>query len=283
MSVSLLQPVAEVPLLFVDVETTGASSAYGDRITEVAVARVINGEVTDRFSTLVNPRRRIAPAVISLTGITPDMVAEAPDFHEVASDLLTFCRDGVLVGHNVSFDLCFLRNELQTAGRDLRESVDLRHTLDTVRIARKRFGRGGNGLQRLAARLGVVVDTAHRALADVLTTAAVFHIMLEPLGGGRMSLMDVLTLQGGPMKSLADAAPCEALPVELEEALSARTAVKMIYLDARNHRTERTIVPLRLGPAGPERSLMAFCTLRQEQRSFKLARIVELQRIAEPA
>lgn len=282
MSTSLLAKLSDVPLAFLDVETTGASTAYGDRVTEVGIARVENGVVVDHYSQLVNPCRRIAPGVVALTGITPAMVANAPTFREVANDVASRLRGTIPVGHNVGFDVGFLRTEFRSAAMDLEDVVDLRKTLDTVRLARRIYGRGGNGLQRLAARLGVVVGIAHRALADCLTTAAVFDRMLEPLGGGRLSLADVLTLQGGPLKlTTTPAAP--PLPVELEEALAARCEVRMIYLDARNNRTERIVVPIGLTRLGEDRSLTAFCTLRQEQRSFKLARIVELTRIeAEP-
>ena len=280
MSISLLDQLARLPLAFVDVETTGSSAAYGDRVTEVAVARVEGGIVTDRFAALVNPCRRIAPGVVALTGITPAMVADAPPpFRSVASDVADRLRGTVVVGHNVGFDVAFLRHEFRLAAMSIDDVADLRVTLDTVRLARKLFGRGGNGLQRLAARLEVVVDVAHRALADCLTTAAVFDRMLEPLGGGRLSLADVLMLQGGPLK-LADAQPALApLPVDLADALDARREVRMVYLDARNNRTERVVVPLNLTRVGDDRSLTAFCTLRREQRSFKLSRIVELTRI----
>lgn len=279
MSISLLSKLADVPLAFVDVETTGASPGYGDRVTEVAVVRVENNVVTDRWSTLVNPCRRVAPGVVALTGITPAMVETAPLFREVATDLADRLRETVPIGHNVGFDLAFLRAEFGTATMDLDDVADLRRTLDTVRLARKLYGRGGNGLQRLAARLEIVVDVAHRALADSLTTAAVFERMLEPLGGGRLSLADVMLLQGGPLKLAATAPAVAPLPLELEEALALRREVRMVYLDARNNRTERVIIPVRLTRLGDDRSLMVFCTLRQEQRSFKLARIVELTRI----
>jgi DNA polymerase III epsilon subunit family exonuclease len=279
MSISLLDKLSALPLAFVDVETTGASAAYGDRVTEVAVLRVENGVVVDRWSSLVNPGRRIAPGVVALTGITPAMVADAPTFRGIAGDVAAKLRGTVVIGHNVGFDIAFLRAEFRAASMDLDDAADLRKTLDTVRIARRIHGRGGNGLQRLAARLEVMVEVAHRALADCLTTAAVFERMLEPLGGGRLSLADVLMLQGGPLKLGTATLVAAQLPIELDEALTLRREVRMVYLDARNNRTERVIIPIQLTRLGEERSLTAFCALRQEQRSFKLSRIVELTRI----
>ena len=272
---SLLSPLADLPLVFLDVETTGASAAYGDRVTEVAALRIEKGSVVDSYSHLVNPGRPIWPGVSALTGITNEMVADQPRFADIAPLIAEKLRDAIVIGHNVGFDLGFMTNEFRRSGIAVESLFPISKVLDTVRMARRIYGRGGNGLQKLAARLGIHVDVAHRALADCHTTAGVFREMLEPLGGSRMSLADAITLQGGPCRF--DPASCESqLPVELEEALANNSQVRMIYLDARNARTERVIIPMRLGRPGPDRSLMAFCKMRGDQRSFKLSRIVEL-------
>lgn len=275
---SLLSRLADVPLVFLDVETTGASAVYGDRITEVAALRVVNGQVIDAYSQLVNPCRAIWPGVVALTGITDEMVADEPRFADIADTVAAKLGNAIIVGHNVSFDLGFLATELRRSKIQVEQVFEINKVLDTVRLARRIFGRGGNGLQKLAARLGVAVETAHRALADCHTTAGVFREMLEPLGGGRMTLADTILMQGGPCRFCA-LPPEIDLPLDLQDALATQSKVRMIYLDAREARTERIIVPLRLGKPGPERSLTAFCTLRGDQRSFKLSRIVEVTRI----
>jgi DNA polymerase III epsilon subunit-like protein len=146
---------------------------------------------------------------------------------------------------------------------------------DTVRIARRRFGRGGNGLQRLAPRLGVLPTAAHRALADARTTAGVFHRLLEPVGGWATSLCDAIAAQGGPMGLLPVSPRESALPLELEEALDQRGVVTMEYLDARQRRTQRAVQPLHLRKVGGELFLVAHCQLRNDRRTFKLDRIVQ--------
>jgi DNA polymerase-3 subunit epsilon len=275
---SLLSRLADVPLVFLDVETTGSSTTCGDRVTEVAALRIENGQVTDAYAQLVNPCRPIWPGVIALTGITNEMVAEAPTFAGIADVVAAKLSNAIIVGHNVSFDLGFMAAEFRRAKIQIDQLFAINKVLDTVRLARRIFGRGGNGLQKLAARLGINVDTAHRALADCHTTAGVFREMLEPLGGGRMSLADVILLQGGPC-AFKPAPPEIDLPIELQEAMMSGAQVRMIYLDARNARTERVVVPIGLGRPGRERCLTAFCTLRGDQRSFKLSRIVEVTRI----
>jgi hypothetical protein len=153
--------------------------------------------------------------------------------------------------------------------------------LDTVRIARRRFGRGGNGLQALARRFGIVIETAHRALADVRTTIGVMQTLLEPQGAWNVPLCDALLAQGGKM-GLLPANPRESLlPLELEEALELRKPVMMEYLDAREARTHRVIEPRFIRRVAGELMLVAHCQLRQAQRTFKLERIVQLTRIEE--
>lgn len=274
---SLLSKLRDVRVVFFDVETTGSSPKFGDRITEVGLARYEGGQLVERFSQLVNPQRRIWPGVVALTGITNEMVADQPPFAEVAYDIARRMRNAIIVGHNVSFDLGFIQSEFRRSGIELASLFEVPKVLDTVRIARRRFGRGGNGLQKLACRLGVQVETAHRALADCLTTAAVFERMLEPLGGWSMQLGDAVLLQGGVCKFAGKQEP--SLPVELEDAMASKGPVRMIYLDANNNRTERIVVPVDLRSAGDDRTLTAFCTMRQERRVFKLSRIVELSRV----
>lgn len=275
---SLLSRLADVPLVFLDVETTGASAVYGDRVTEVGLVRFENGQVVDSYSQLVNPGRRIWPGVVALTGITNEMVADQPRFADVADTIAAKLSNAIVVGHNVSFDLGFIASEFRRSRIQIEQVFEISKVLDTVRLARRIFGRGGNGLQKLAARLNIAVEVAHRALADSHTTAGVFREMLEPLGGGRMTLADTILLQGGPCR-FCTTPPEIDLPLDLQDALANQTQVKMVYLDARNARTERVIVPLKLGKPGPERCLFAHCMLRGDQRSFKLSRIVEVSRI----
>jgi DNA polymerase III epsilon subunit-like protein len=131
----------------------------------------------------------------------------------------------------------------------------------------------------LARRLGIEPMTAHRALADAQTTHLVFEQLLQPVGGWAISLCDALREQGGPMGLLPASATENLLPLELEEALEQSRPVLMDYLDARQKRTQRIIRPLQLRRFKGEMVLIAHCHLRDDQRTFKLERIVELKRI----
>lgn len=207
MSPSLLSRLVDLPVAFFDVETTGASTRRGDRVIEVGIARFERGRCVDRYAQLVNPGRSVPPAISALTGISPLMLANAPTFEQSSQAVRERLLGTVLVGHNVRFDLGFLDHEFRQVGTTFvaavgRESV----VIDTVQLARRTFGRGGNGLQALAARLRLPVGQAHRALDDALVTAALLERLLEPTGWSSR-LADVLAAQGGVCRLPGVAAP----------------------------------------------------------------------------
>jgi DNA polymerase-3 subunit epsilon len=278
--ISLIQTLRETPLAFVDVETTGASADFGHRVIEIGVCRLEGGRCVAEYEQLIDPERRISPGVTAMTGITQAMVTGQPKFTEQFPRLLPLLHGAVILGHNVRFDLGFLRKEFRRCGQEIRAALgEAVHVLDTVRIARRRFGRGGNALQSLAPRLGYQPDIAHRALADAKSTAFVFEKLMEPVGGWDLCLCDAIKEQGGPM-GLMPVSPRESLlPLELEEALEQRCAVMMEYLDVRQNRTHRLIEPLTIRRSGGELLMVAYCHMRQERRTFKLDRIVQLTKV----
>lgn len=276
---SLIQLLCDTPLAFVDVETTGASAQFGDRVIELGIVRVEGGKVVAEYQQLIDPQRRISPGVTALTGISQAMVDGQPRFADQFPAALPLLSGAVVLGHNVRFDLSFLRKEFWRCGREITEALGEAPVLDTVRIARKRFGRGGNALQNLARRLGCPPAVAHRALADAQTTLAVFERLMAPVGGWGLCLCDAIREQGGPMGLLPLAARESLLPLELEEALEQRCPVMMEYLDARQNRTRRVIEPMQVRRFHGELTLVAHCHLRNDRRTFKLDRIVQLLRI----
>jgi DNA polymerase III epsilon subunit family exonuclease len=283
MRFSLLQPLCQIPLAFVDTETTGASADFGHRVIELGIVRVENGQKVAEYQQLIDPGRKISLGVTALTGISQHMVAGQPTFEQQLPAALELLRGAIVVGHNVRFDLSFLGREFRRSGNNIVEALGDAHVLDTVRLARRRFGRGGNGLQRLAPRLGVHPVVAHRALADAQTTHLVFEKMVEPLAGWQTSLADTLVAQGGPMGLLAASPREPLLPLELEEALDRRKPVMMEYLDGREQRTQRVIEPVGVRRRGGELHLVAHCHLRGAQRTFKIERIVQLTRLEDLA
>jgi DNA polymerase III epsilon subunit family exonuclease len=280
MPFSLLQPLHEIPIAVVDVETTGASADFGDSVIELGIVRIERGQKVAEYQQLLDPQRRIGPGITALTGITQAMVTGQPRFVDELPRVTELLSGAAILGHNVRFDLSFLNKEFRRCGREMPGVLGPRvPVLDTVRVARRRFGRGGNGLGRLARRLGIEPAIAHRALADAQTTHLVFEKLLEPIGGWGTCLCDVMREQGGPMGLLPTNPRESPLPLALEEALEQRKPVLMEYLDARDQRTHRVIEPLKIRRFRGELLLVAHCQLRNDRRTFKLERVVELTRI----
>ncbi|WP_189461336.1 exonuclease domain-containing protein [Jeongeupia chitinilytica] len=156
-----MNPYYNEPLVFVDLETTGATPA-SDRITEVGIVQV-DADGVRTWSSLVNPQQPIPPFIQRLTGIDDAMVASAPTFAELAETVLAKLQGRVFVAHNARFDYGFLKQEFQRLG--LRFSAPV---LCTVKLSRKLYpNEFKHSLDALVARHGLTVDgERHRALSD---------------------------------------------------------------------------------------------------------------------
>jgi len=158
----------------VDIETTGG---YADnhRITEVAIYHHDGIQITDHFHTLVNPGRRIPQFITGLTGITNEMVQEAPIFEDIAEEIYGWLKDRIFVAHNAHFDYSFLKKEFQDAGIPFST-----RKLCTVRLGRKIIpGLDSYSLGRLAESLGIPITDRHRAFGDAEATARIFDLFLR--------------------------------------------------------------------------------------------------------
>ncbi|MGQ0510615.1 MAG: exonuclease domain-containing protein [Betaproteobacteria bacterium] len=151
----------DAPLAIVDLETTGAHSSW-DRVTEIAVVEVDGGEISSEWSTLVNPGTRIPPAIQALTGITDDMVSDAPAFEDLAASLFERLEGRVFVAHNARFDYGFLKHEFERAGLKFQA-----RTLCTVKLSRRLYPEHPrHNLDSLIARHNLACHARHRAMGD---------------------------------------------------------------------------------------------------------------------
>jgi DNA polymerase-3 subunit epsilon len=156
----LSNPAIDTPIAFVDLETTGGSTA-DHRITEIGVVEAGRQGVF-RWSTLVDPQQPIPPFIQQLTGITDEMVRGAPTFDEIALGLSERLNGKLFVAHNASFDRGFLRSEFRRAGVGFNPDV-----LCTVRLSRALYpAEKRHGLDALVERHALVPSARHRALAD---------------------------------------------------------------------------------------------------------------------
>ena len=149
------------PLIFLDLETTGMLAAE-ERITEIGLVEIAEGEFVGSWSQLVNPQKSIPPFIQSLTGISDEMVEDAPTFGQLAPALFERLEGKLLVAHNARFDSGFLKNEFERVGI----SYDPR-VLCTVKLSRKLFPEHRrHNLDSLIERHGLVCSARHRALGD---------------------------------------------------------------------------------------------------------------------
>ncbi len=157
-----------------DLETTGISHIT-EKITEVGIIKIKNGEIIDTFECFVNPEKPIPPKVVEVTHITDDMVKDAETIDKVMPKVLEFMGDSVLVAHNADFDIGFMKYNCEQLGL----KFEYTH-IDTLRLAKAIFPEFTKyKLGIIADKLGIKVDVAHRALDDVKTLVAVFKEMIE--------------------------------------------------------------------------------------------------------
>ncbi len=174
----------------VDIETTGGN-ATNSRITEIAIVIHDGEKVIDRWESLVNPQKHIPQAIFALTGITNEMVENAPIFDLISDTVFELLSDRIFVAHNVNFDYSFVRHELEIAGLKWTAKK-----LCTVRAARKiRPGLTSYSLGRLCKSLDISLENAHRAGGDADATTLLFSKLLEWDTEGEMEKMIKKTAQ----------------------------------------------------------------------------------------
>src|SRR5690625_4733264 len=171
-----------------DVETTGLSSVY-DTIIEIAGVKIRNGEIIDQFESFANPHRKLPDKIIDITGITDDMLVNAPEVDDVLKKFHAWVDDSILVAHNATFDIGFLNQGY--------EKIDLPRisspVIDTLELARFLFPQLGNHrLNTLCKHLNVELEQHHRAIYDAKATGYLFWKMVELLKEKGITNLDEL-------------------------------------------------------------------------------------------
>ncbi|MBQ2754481.1 MAG: PolC-type DNA polymerase III [Clostridia bacterium] len=153
-----------------DTETTGLNKET-EEIIEIGAVKIQDGEIVDRFSTFINPKKPIPSKIVELTNITDDMVKDAPFIETVMPQFLEFCKDSVLVAHNASFDIGFVKETAKRLGIE-----GFAHTyIDTVELARGFLpDLPKHKLDFVAKALNISLEGHHRAVNDAETTAQIY-------------------------------------------------------------------------------------------------------------
>ena len=159
-----------------DFETTGLHFAQGDKIIEIGAVKIENGKITEKFMSYVDPEKPIPPESSAISGIVDADVKGAPKDYQVLQDFYKFTRGAIIIGYNnINFDNVFLIGQ----GKQTRWNFD-NETDDVYKYATKYvFGVKNYKLGTIAAKLGVPLDHAHRAVYDAMATAEVFIKIVE--------------------------------------------------------------------------------------------------------
>jgi len=203
--------LAGLDFVVVDIEATGAKMPP-NRIIELGAYRIRGGRIVDNFSTLVNPEISIPRFVAMLTGISNEMVREAPLFAAVAPQWLEFVADAVLIAHNAPFDTNFLNHEIARVYPGHRM---MNPHLCTVTLSRRVLpGLANYRLETVANHFAIPIFDRHRAGSDALATAEVFLRILERLAEhGVRDLATARTFQSPEVKPADSSSQSLLLPL----------------------------------------------------------------------
>lgn len=199
----------------IDLETTGNSVKKGDRIIQFAAVVIENNTIVDQFSSLLNPGQPIPVFIEELTGLTDEMVRDAPEFTEIAPKVVEMLEGAFFVAHNVLFDLSFLQEELIMAGFEGFYGP----VLDTVEMARILFPSSDSyKLSDLAIQEGLRHDRPHQADSDAYVTGELLLILFELLRSLPVkTIKQLYQLSGGLKSDLIDI--LEELIIEKEKRI----------------------------------------------------------------
>ncbi|WP_053366202.1 PolC-type DNA polymerase III [Bacillus sp. FJAT-27245] len=167
--------LAEATYVVFDVETTGLSAFY-DTIIELAAVKIRDGEIIDRFESFANPHHRLSATTINLTGITDDMVQNAPEVGEVLERFKEWAGDDIFVAHNASFDMGFINAGYKKLGYEKAKNP----VIDTLELARFLYPEMKNHrLNTLAKKFDVELTQHHRAIYDAEATGYLLMKMIK--------------------------------------------------------------------------------------------------------
>ncbi len=258
-----------------DTETTGLDPANGDRVVEIAAARFKAGKSLGEFRSLVNPGRQISPQAFAVNRISQEMLKDAPKIEDVLPGFLEFIRGSCLCSYNLAFDLGFLDNELKLAGFEPLEHSAL---VDILTMSRKLLpGLERHALWFVAKSLGIENKQEHRAFADVELSWEVFKRlkgMLQVKGVDKFgNFLSLFGMSAGLLDSIN-----ERKLARIEEAIEQGLKLKIKYFSRSTAAvSEREVLPKEIRTEQKKPYLVAFCFLRNEERTFRIDNILDLE------
>ncbi|HET9590367.1 MAG TPA: exonuclease domain-containing protein [Anaerolineales bacterium] len=261
--------LASARFAFLDVETTGLSPWFGDRICEVGIVLTEGKRIKQQVQMLVNPERPLSLAAASTSDLTDEELVEAPTFAEVADEIAEWLRGAVVVCHNAQFDVQFLDSEFRRLGRE----IQLPNLIDSLLLARQYFELPSYSLYSIAEAFNIPMTNVHRALEDAHIARSIFFSMMEGMKEFNKPLDEFIGIYNSPVW------PNEGiqLPTELGEAIYSNKRMFIHYVNGEGVETQRWITPKQVMGLADYIYLKAHCHLRNAERNFRLDRIIEVR------
>jgi DNA polymerase-3 subunit epsilon len=261
--------ISNARFAFLDIETTGLSPWFGDRICQIAVVITEGRRIKSTFDLILNPERELSPAASHVNGLDESKLSAAPKFAVITDQLETLLKDAVIVCHNAKFDIQFLDNEYRKLGR----SVEYPNLIDTLLLARDNFDMESYSLQFLADAFHVSnsLQESH-AMTDAMTAKNIFFAMMDALKPNGRPLDDYIGIYNSPAWPQDGA----YLPIELSEAINSGRRLFIKYMDKDGEISERWISPTEVLGLADYIYLKAYCHTREAERAFRLDRIIEV-------
>jgi DNA polymerase III epsilon subunit family exonuclease len=267
--------IDEAEFTVFDTETTGLDPKSGDRIVEIAAARIKGDQRLGFFQSLINSGHPVSPEAFNVNRISQDMLDGSPSPADIIPKFMDFAKGSCLISYNAGFDLGFLNNELRILGLGEVKGMPV---ADILKACRKIIP----GLERyalwfVADKLGLKLKQEHRALSDVEMTVAVFQKLKEIMRTKDIVEFDrflaLFSIDQGFLNNINNQKASS-----IQEALSLGVSLKIKYMSTSSARvTEREVVPKEIKEESGRVYLVGFCCLRREERSFRLENILNLE------
>jgi DNA polymerase III epsilon subunit len=265
----------EVEFIIFDTETTGLEPESGDRVVEIAAIKFKGRQKQDSFQALVNPKRQISEGAFRVNKISQEMLLGAPTIDLVLPDFLAFIQGSCLCSYNAGFDLKFLENELNLTGMGRLKDVPV---ADILSMARRLLP----GLERyalwfVAESLGIKAQQAHRAFSDVELSFEVFHKLKDILQAKGIvdfaSFMHLFGMNSGQPQSIHN-----DKIAQIRKAIDLGAKLKIRYISSLNAEvTEREVIPKEIKDERNNVYLVGFCSLRRQERTFRIDGILHIE------
>jgi len=271
----MFKDLNDVEFVIFDVETTGLDPKSGDRIIEIAAIRLKAGKRINEFSFLVNPKRPISASAFEVNHISQDMLKDAPDSSYVLPKFLDFIRGSCLAAYNTSFDLEFINNEIRPLGLSLPDGIPI---IDILIMARRLLPELRRyPLWHVAQNLSIATTQAHRALFDAILTVNVFNKFMNILKEKKINDFVNFFNLFGINTSINNSLNKEKVTA-IQKAIDLRSKLKIRYFSSNKANvSEREITPKLIKAEANKDVLVGFCHLRNEERSFRLDRILHME------